>query len=82
MNNEKLEAGLASDLNRELDVWKPLETAPKTETVLVYDKRNEKFSVAYWSKKYGGTWFIGCFEFISDESMVVWKKLPDKPNNI
>ena len=80
-NNAQLEAGLASDLNRELDVWQPMHTAPKKGQVLVYDKQNERFYTAHWNvlERF---WAVGCFEYIEDESRMLWQALPDKPSNI
>ena len=41
MNDEKLEAGLASDLNRELEAfgWKTIDSCPKDKRVLVWTGR-------------------------------------------
>ena len=61
--------------------WQSMCSAPKTGQVLVYDKQNEQFYTAHWCNN-ESVWSVGCFEFISDESRLVWQRLPDKPNNI
>lgn len=59
-------------------MWQSMESAPKTGQVLVYDSLNDHFYTAHWSKS-EQLWFVGCFEFIDDETRLVWQHLPPKP---
>ena len=58
--------------------WQTMNTAPKIGQVLLWDKTNEQFYVGHWNKS-EMFWSVGCFEFIEDESRLMWVLLPDKP---
>lgn len=59
-------------------MWQLMTNAPKTGQVLVYDNQNDQFYTAHWNKS-EQVWFVGCFEFIRDETRLVWQHLPSKP---
>jgi hypothetical protein len=61
------------------NVWQSMDTAPKDKQILVWDKLNECFYTVHWNKN-KNLWFVGVFEYISDESRLLWQALPDKPS--